>query len=346
MTATSDETATGPVHRLQGPERVAALLLAMGRPVAERLLPYFEPDEIEIVSDAAAALGTVPPAEIELLIEEFANAFGAGLNLLLSAREMKELLTGATPPDRPDRAAQEAAEAADNAIWSRVADLPDEMLAGYLAGEHPQTVALILSRLRPDKASAMIVLLPAAHRDETVRRMLTSKPATDAALAAVTAALRDDLLTNPAKSAGPDPHERLAKIINNLEHDAIEGVMQSLGNTRPHSAELVKGMLFSFEDIVFLAPQARSTLFDGVADEALVLALKGADDDVREAALSALPSRGRRVVESELDRKEPAAQRDVAAARREIVNRALDLAGRGEIALQAPTEGQPDLMIA
>ena len=346
MTASSGGAVRQPVRRLHGPERVAALLLAMGKPVAERLLPYFEPEELRDISGAAATLGTMPSAELESLIEEFANQFAAGLNLLVSAREMKDLLTGAIPPEKTQGATQDAPEAADRRVWEQVAQMSEDVFATYLAGEHPQAVALILSRLDPQKAARLIADLPAGLRDETVRRMIVSKPPTDAAIGLVAAALREDLLLNPARTTGADPHERLARIINNLDRDAMEGVMQSLGTARPQSAEVLKGMLFTFEDIVRLTPRARTVLLDQVPGERLVLALKGTDDDFRETVLSALPARARRVVESELGRKEAASQRDVADSRREIVRRALDLAARGEIELKASTEEQSDLMIA
>lgn len=332
--------------RLHGPERVAALLLAMGKPVAERLLPHFEPAELREISRSAVALGPVPAAELEALIEDFANQFAAGLNLLVSAREIEDLLTGVIPPEPPSPAPAEPAGAPDPSLWERISQLSEAALGKYLADEHPQTAALILSKLEPGKSAKVMTGFPPGLRDVMMRRMIASRQVTDAALRIVAGALQDDLLASAAKGSGADPHERLAKIINNMDRDDMEGLLQSLGDARPKSAEILKGLLFNFEDIAGLAPKARTTLLDKVPSDRLVLALKGTEAEFRETVLSGLASRARRVVESELGRNEPAAQRDVTSARREIANMALDLAGRGEIQLKSEDEAQGEEMIA
>ncbi len=333
-------------RRLQGPERVAALLLAMGKPLAERLLPHFKPSELREISRSAVALGPVPAAELETLIEEFANQFAAGLNLLVSAREIEDLLTGVMPPEEPAAAQAAPADALDPSVWQKISQLSEAALASHLGGEHPQTAALVLSRLDPTKSAKVMTGFPPKLRDEVMRRMIASQPATDAALRIVAGALQEDLLATAAKGSGADPHERLAKIINNMDRDQMDAVLQSLGDARPKSAETLKSLLFTFEDLVGLDAKARTTLLDKVPSDRLVLALKGTDAEFRETVLSGLAARARRVVESELGRNEPAAQRDVTNARREIATMALDLAGRGEIRLKPQAEEQGDMMIA
>jgi flagellar motor switch protein FliG len=333
-------------RRLHGPERVAALLLAMGKPLAERLLPHFEPTELREISRSATALGRVPAAELEGLIEEFASQFAAGINLLVSAREFEDLLTGAIPPEEPSSTATETPSPVDSSIWEKVSALSETVLAEYLEQQNPQAVALVVSKLEPAKAAKVMTELPGELRDETMRRMLASKPATEAGLRVLAGALQDDLLRNAVGDKGADTHEALARIINNMDRGHTEQFLQSLGDARPESAEILKGLLFSFEDLVSLSPEARGALLDKVPADRLVLALKGTDAEFREPVLAALPARSRRVVESELARNEAAPQRDVAGARREIVNLALEMSGRGELQLKTPSEQQSDRMVA
>jgi flagellar motor switch protein FliG len=346
MAATTGGSHREVSRRLHGPERVAALLLAMGKPFAERLLPHFEPSELREISRCAVALGRVPAHELEMLIEDFAGQFAAGLNILVSAREFEDLLTGAIPPEQPPAETAEAPSALDPSIWEKISQLAESVLAEYLLKEHPQAIALVVSKLEPAKAAKVMTELPAALRDETMRRMLASRPAMDAGLRVLALALQEDLLETATREKGADPHEKLARIINNMDRDHMEHFLQSLGDARPQSAEILKGLLFSFEDLAQMTPPARSTLLDKVQSDRLVLALKGTEADFREAVLSALPARARRVVESELGRNEAAPQREVADARREIVNTALEMAGRGEIQLKTPSEQQSEPMVA
>ena len=125
----------------------------------------------------------------------------------------------------------------------------------------------------------------------------------------------------------------MADIINKLDRDHMEDALQSLSDTRPKVAETLKGLLFTFDDLTKLTPQARTTLLDQVPTERVVLSLKGTDPAFRDIILSSLASRARRIVEHELNTGGPAAQRDVLKARRSIADTALQLAESGQIEL-------------
>ena len=150
--------------------------------------------------------------------------------------------------------------------------------------------------------------------------------------------VHEDFMMNFSRNAGADPHARMADIINKMDRDAMETVLASLANTRPKSAEILKGLLFTFDDIVKLTPRARTALFDQVPTDKLVMALKGTDPDFREIILQSLGARVRRMVEQEMAGSEPAPAKDVMEARRTVTDLALDMAGRGEIEISSGTE--------
>jgi flagellar motor switch protein FliG len=132
----------------------------------------------------------------------------------------------------------------------------------------------------------------------------------------------------------------MADIINKMERDHMEDVLASLAEARPKSAEILKGLLFTFDDIVKLTPRDRTTMFDQISPDLVVLALKGTTDEFRGIVLSALSSRVRRMVEHELNGKDPVPQRDVVEARRAITDLALDMAARGEIVINSENEDE------
>jgi flagellar motor switch protein FliG len=177
-----------------------------------------------------------------------------------------------------------------------------------------------------------------------MRRMFSMAPVKERALRTMEAALVEDLLSNVTRNSRNDTNARMADIINKMKRDEMEDVLQSLAEVRPKDAELLKGMLFTFDDIVKLPARSRMVLFDAVPTERIVLALKGTDNAFRELILSSLASRARRIVEGELGGGSPATQRDVAKARRAIADVALEMAERGQIELSAP-EGEEDAEI-
>ncbi|MFG1190354.1 flagellar motor switch protein FliG [Xanthobacter flavus] len=323
---------------LQGIDRVAALLMAMGTPAANRVMKHFEPDEIRLITRSIASLKPVSTAQIESLVEDFASNFAGGANLVGTVADVERLLQGVLPPEQIADIMNDIMGAANQSIWDRISTVNENVLATYVAKEHPQTAALMLSKVRPACAAKVLSFIPEEKRNGIMRRMLTFKPIVDATMQVIERTVHEDFMMNFSRNAGADPHARMADIINKMDRDAMETVLASLASTRPKSAEILKGLLFTFDDIVKLTPRARTALFDQVPTDKLVLALKGTDPEFRELILQSLGARVRRMVEQEMAGSEPAPAKDVMEARRTVTDLALDMAGRGEIEISSGTE--------
>ncbi len=331
-------TPTVPIDQrmLSGPDKVAALLLAMGKPLASRLLKHFDPGELKIITRAAAALGPVPIDALGPLVEELAADFTRDLDLQGGAAEVEQLLGGVLPPDQVADIMAEVKGNSNASTWVRLSALPEKDLAAYVGKEHLQTAALILSRLTPEAAAKTLAALPREQRSLLTRRMLALRPVSEAAVRLLETKLRDDLLT-AAVSRGKEVNSqaRMADILNRMDPEEAEELLAAIAEKRPADAAVLRSKMFSFADVALLSTRARSVLFDKVPAEQVVFSLKGTDDAFREAVLSALGARARRLVENEL-KSDPGSQKEVAAARKVIASTVLDLIGRGEIEPPAP----------
>jgi len=320
---------------LQGTDKVAALLLAMGKPLASRLLKHFDPDELKIITRSVAGLGTIPVHSLEGVIEEFAGQFLNGIDLRGSAAEVEQLLSGVLTQSQIAELMSDVTDGATQPMWERLSTIPESVFATYLLKEHSQTAALILSKVSPSCAAKAMALFPREQRNALMRRMLSLSSVTEPALRILESTLREDLLMKASRKNGDDQNARMADIINKMEREQMEDVLQSLAETRPKTAETLRGLLFTFDDLIKLQPRVRMILFDQIPTERIVLALKGCEGDLRDAVLGSLASRNRRMVEQELSNSEPASQRDVIKARRMIADTALSMAEKGEIELSA-----------
>src|SRR5690606_8907963 len=157
--------------------------------------------------------------------------------------------------------------------------------------EHPQTGALILSKVKPSCAAKVMGHLPQDLRNQLMRRMLTFKPIVDETMRIIEETIHEDFMINFSRNAGADTHAKMADIINKMERDHMEDVLQSLADSRPKSAEILKSLLFTFDDIIKLLPKARTTLFDQVPNDKVVMALKGTTPEFRDVILTSLASR-------------------------------------------------------
>ncbi len=324
---------------LSGPEKVAALLLTMGRPAANRLLKHFDPIELRQITKSAADLGSVPSATIDTIVDEFSSKFVAGLDLMGTAGEAQQLLSEVLPPDQVADIMSDVLGSSNNLLWDRLSTIAEASFADYIVKEHPQTAALILSKVPTATAAKVISLIPRVARNALVRRMLALKPASDPAMHIIESTLQADLLLNVARKSGADANARVADIINKLEREHVDDVLQSLSESRPKSAEVLKSLLFTFEDIVNLSKRARSILFDQVPSDRIVIALKGTEADFKDLILSSLAARARRLVEHELSISGPVSQKEVMKARRMISELVLELADKGMIDIKDEEDG-------
>jgi len=307
----------------------------MGKPLASRLLRQFDTDELKQITRSIAQLGTVPIPTLEALVEEFAGQFANGVDLLGSPDEVQQMLDGVLPPEQIADVMSDVTGNSNHAMWERLSNVPEAVFAGFLVNEHPQTAAFIVSKISPGCAAKVIGQLPRELRNEIMRRMLSIGPVTEAAVRIIQGQLQEDLLSNVSRHVGSDQNARMADIINKLDRDHMEDVMQSLAAARPKTADVLRKLMFTFDDIVKLQSKARSVLFDKIPTELVVLALKGTDAAFRDSILSSLATRARRIVDSELASGGPALQRDVLKARRTIADTALELASGGEIELNS-----------
>jgi flagellar motor switch protein FliG len=181
-------------------------------------------------------------------------------------------------------------------------------------------------------AAKVIASFPAQQRNTLLIRMLGIKKVADDAARAVEAAIAEDLLAKSSSGL----HAGIADILNRLEKAQADDLLKTLAEVRPDDAKTLKGMLFSFVELVNLPVKARTQLLDQVPIERLVAALKGTDAAFQAAILSSLAARSRRMVEAELQGGGAATEREVAEARRAIVDTVLKMMANGEIEMPAP----------
>jgi flagellar motor switch protein FliG len=335
MSAPAQPKAAAPdAVSMSGAEKVAVLLLALGKPRAAKVLKRFDPEDLKILTQLAGDLAPIDASDLEGLVEEFAQKFSSGINFVGSEREVKNMLSDVMGEDLAGVMSDEQEEPgeAPERIWDKIARIKDETLRAYIGKEHPQTAAMILSRIEPGLAAKIVASFPAQQRNALLIRMLGIKKVADDAARAVELAIAEDLL---AKSSSGS-HAGIADILNRLDKTQSDDLLKNLAEVRPDDAKTLKGMMFTFVELVNLPAKARTLLLDQVPIERLVAALTGTDSAFQGAILSSLAARSRRMVEAELQGGGSANERDVAEARRAIVDTVLKMMAKGEIAMPEP----------
>lgn len=318
----------GNSRTLTGPEKVGVLLLALGKQRASGLLKKFNPEELNILVRSAEIMPTITAAELEGIVEEFENQFGQGAPFLGRAEDVRRLVTDVISENRSSGDPSEQFIARQD-VWSQLSALPDDILYAHFQNQSPQVAAYYLDRLGGERASALLKTFPVGKRNDLLNRMLGMGHVSPQVVEALESGLHDELFDVDRRSA--DKYVALASILNNMDKEESRQALEYLASIKPKDAEAIRKMLFKFEDLMRLPARALTVLMDGTPVERTVLSLQGADPELQTKVLSALAPRARRMAEAELQSPANVPPRDIADARRAIVDSVLRLAADGLI---------------
>ena len=228
-------------------------------------------------------------------------------------------------------------------MWDKLANVNESVLANYLKNEYPQTVAVVLSKIRPEQAARVLAALPEEFSMEVVMRMLRMEAVQKEVLDKVEQTLRTEFMSNLSRTNRRDAHEMMAEIFNSLDRNTEARFLAALEERSRDAAERIKALMFTFEDLIKLDPSGVQTLLKNVEKEKLGLALKGASETLRDLFFSNMSERASKLLREEMESMGPVRLKDVDEAQMIMVNVAKELASKGEIML-ADNKGEDELI--
>jgi len=137
-------------------------------------------------------------------------------------------------------------------MWDKLANVHEQVLANYLKNEYPQTVGVVLSKVKPDQASRVLALLPEGFSMEVIMRMLHMEPVQKEVVETLEKTLRNEFMPNLARGTRVDAHELMAEIFNGLDCNTEAGFLTALEELNRKSAEKIRALMFTFEDLIKL----------------------------------------------------------------------------------------------
>ncbi len=328
---------------LSGPEKAAMLMLALGEDHASNLFAQMDDDEIKELSQVMATLGAVQSQAVERLLVEFSDMISSTGTLVGSFESTERLLGKVLPDDRVNLIMEEIRGPAGRTMWDKLGNVNEQVLANYLKNEYPQTVAVVLSKIKPEHAARVLSMLPEGLALEVVMRMLRMEAVQREVIEDVENTLRSEFMSNLARTNRRDSHEMIAEIFNNFDRSTEQRFIQALEDRNKEAAERVKALMFTFDDLAKLDPGSMQTLLRKIDKSRLPLALKGATEEIREFFFSNMSERAAKMLREDVADMGPARLKDVDEAQNAIVMQAKDLAAQGEI-LISDNKGDDELV--
>jgi flagellar motor switch protein FliG len=330
-------------RELAGPERAAVLLLALGEEYGKEVWKQFDELEIRQISLAMSKLGPVSPQMLENLFVDFVTKLSSRGSLMGNFDNTERILASFLPPERVNLIMEEIRGPAGRNMWEKLSNVQENVLANYLKNEYPQTVALVLSKIRSDHAGRVLAILPEEFALEVVGRMLRMEAVQKDVLDKVEQTLRVEFMSNLSHTSRRDAHELMAEIFNSFDRQTEARFLTALEEQNRESAERIKALMFTFEDLGKLDSAGIQTLLRSVEKDKLAIALKGASESLRTTFFNNMSSRASALLKEDMEALGPVRLRDVDEAQGAMVNLTKDLAAKGEIMI-AKSKGEDELI--
>lgn len=321
------------VAEMTGPQRAAVILLVLGEEHGRALWQELDDDEIRIVTRAMAELGTVDSDDVEKLMIEFVGSLSAAGAVTGSFDRTISLLEKILPSEQVALLMEEIRGPAGRNMWQKLGNIDAAVLANFLKNEYPQTIAVILSKIRPDHAANVLRNLPNDLSVEVVARMLRLESVQKETLDHIENTLRTEFVSTLTQTRRRDPHEMMADIFNGFDRQTEIRFLSALDASNAESAERIRALMFTFEDLIQLDPAGLQTLMRQVDKDTLARALKGASETMRNFFFGAMSQRAAKIMQDDMDGLGPLRLKEVDEAQSKLAQLTKDLAERGEIVL-------------
>ncbi|WP_223861842.1 flagellar motor switch protein FliG [Geminicoccus harenae] len=316
---------------MSGIDKAAVLMLSLDPDRSRRLMESLEFDDIRTLSQAMSALGRADRPTVERVLGEFCERVGATSGVVGSYDATERLLASFLESERVEAIMEEIRGPAGRTVWEKLANVNEAVLASYLKNEYPQTVAVVLSRIEAAHAARVLANLPDDFALEVVSRMLRMEVVQNEIIGDVERTLRAEFMSNLARTNRRDNHEVMAEIFNFLDRQTESRLITSLEERDKESADRIKALMFTFEDLVRLDAAGVQTLIRSVGNERIGLALKGASEQLKDLILGNMSERAGKILKDDMAAMGPVRLKDVEEAQQFLVNTAKDLAAAGEI---------------
>lgn len=318
-----------------GLERAAILLLSLGEQEAAEVLRHIGPKEVHKVSTAMANLSNISREQANSVLTEFVEtvsnetAFGVG-----SRDYLKSVLVKALGEDKAGNIIDRVLMGENAGGLEQLKWMDPRAIIEIIKLEHPQIIAVVLSYLDAEQSAEVLSLLPEKVRPDVLLRIATLDRLQPSALLELNQVIESQFKGNAhVKSSTVGGVKTAANILNIMEPSAEETIMDQINEFDADLGEKIQDLMFVFDDLATVDDRGMQALLREISSDTLILALKGADEDVKSKVFSNMSKRAGEMLRDDLDAKGPVRLSEVEAAQKEILAVARRLSESGDIAL-------------
>jgi flagellar motor switch protein FliG len=322
-------------NNLRGTERAAIFLMSLGEGAASEVLKHMEPKEVQSVGAAMAQLKNVSRGQVTTVLKDFCKTMQEETGLGLGTDEyVRSVLTKALGEEKAGNLIDRILQGGNTKGLETLKWMDSRAVAEIIRLEHPQIIAIVLSYLEPDQSAEVLALFPDRVRTDVLMRIATLDGIQPAALNELNDIMEKQFSgKNNVKSSSVGGLKAAANILNFIDSSVEAELMDSIKEVDADLGQNIQDLMFVFDNLNSVDDRDIQTILREISSESLVLALKGADDGLKEKIFKNMSKRAAEMLRDDLEAKGPVRLSEVEGAQKEILSVARRLADAGDISL-------------
>ncbi len=325
---------------LSGQEKASILLSSLGVDTTQLIFKYMKDNDVKRMVNAMATISRSPIWMVKRVLEEFYSQINEDADLLFSDNRGRDFVINALGEERAKQLLGQIVDVGHANTLESLELVDTRTLANFLINEHPQTIALIVAHLNPERKVAVLRRLPEGLQAEVVLRVANLDYVSPELIAQLDDVLKTELSTlgsiDTNQLGGVEP---IADMLNLMDKNSEKNIMSRVEEKDPELAEEIRKLMFVFEDLVFVDDTGIQNLLKEVDQQKLVIALKTSPEEVKAKLFKNMSNRASNMLREDLEALGPTKLSDVEKAQAEIVQKCKDLESQGKAFISRGGEG-------
>jgi flagellar motor switch protein FliG len=325
-------------REMNNEEKAALLILSLEEDLAARVLKNFKPYEIERITRNMSRISSISSDEINEVAKEFCDlAKEKGGIMAVTNEQARNIVVKALGEDKAQgiltSIERSGFSGGENPVLQKLRDVDPQILTDFTKTEHPQTIALILSHIKPDQAAAVMESFTAEMQCDIAKRMATLKSVPHEFIEEIANTLEKEITVGSVTGEQTSGPAMMAEILNRMNNNSEAMILSALDEAFPGIAADIRKQMFTFEDVLVLDDRSIQEILRDVSSEDLAKALKIVDEESRQKIYRNMSKRGAEMLKEELDLMPPTRLSDVEKSQRTIIDITRKLEAEGRLVL-------------
>jgi len=316
---------------LSGQDRAALLLSSLGVQTTQLIFEHMRDNDVKRMINAMSNVSKAPIWMIKRVLEDFYKQLNEESDLLFSENRGRDFIINALGEDRAKQLLGQIVDVGAGYTLESLELVDTRTLANFLINEHPQTIALIVAHLNPERKVDVLRRLPEGLQAEVVLRIANLDYVSPELIAQLDDVLKTELSTlgsiDTNQIGGVEP---IADMLNLMDKNSEKNIMARVEEKDPELAEEIRKLMFVFEDLVFVDDKGIQALLKEIDQQKLVVALKTTNEDIKTKLFKNMSNRAATLLMEDLEALGPTKLSDVEKAQSEIVQKCKELESQGK----------------